>query len=272
MKTFEVHFRKGFTLIEILVAIGIIVILTSVGIASFTSSRVNARNGRRKSDVQTVLSAMTQYVNTRGSTFIQDADPITHAVKDCIVPDATDTTQVVDNSAGGCVGALGRSYGKINLTSATTDGYGGQSTKIHPGRLYASTSISTALKDGGYLDTVARDPLSVNQSTTDPNLRDYVLIRACRNGGQQSVGKNGSIFAIWTSLENAPSAAETSIANQLPGGSAVEQANIANYQFDYAAMQSEFQAGLYSTLGYAVGNGGSAALADSLDCAGNPKV
>ncbi len=53
--------KKGFTLMEILVAIAIIAILTAIGIVSYTSINRNARNAKRKSDIEQVRSALELY-------------------------------------------------------------------------------------------------------------------------------------------------------------------------------------------------------------------
>ena len=52
--------RKGFTLLEILVVIGIIAILVSLGFASYTTVQKKARDAKRKSDLTTFQKAMEQ--------------------------------------------------------------------------------------------------------------------------------------------------------------------------------------------------------------------
>ena len=55
--------RKGFTLIELLLVIGIIAILASIVIVAINPTKQlgDARNAQRKSDVNTILSAVYQY-------------------------------------------------------------------------------------------------------------------------------------------------------------------------------------------------------------------
>jgi len=267
---------KAFTIIELLTTMVILAIITSLVVTDFSTARRTARDSRRRDDVQTILNAMNQYYANNGTSLIENTDPKTKAKIACGVPSNTDPTQIVSPSAG-CVGALGRSYGKVslegsNINQVITTGYGSAATYQHAGRAYATGSVADGLVNGGYLNAVPRDPLSDNASKTDPNERDYVLIRACRNGGKQAIGTNGSLFSVWASLENAPSAAELDVASKLPGGSAVvpNGADGSVYQYDFAAMQSEFDTGFYSTYGYAVGNGGASAFTDSQDCAGDP--
>ena len=53
--------KKGFTLMEILIAIAIIAILTAIGIVSYGSINRGARNAKRKSDVGQIQSALELY-------------------------------------------------------------------------------------------------------------------------------------------------------------------------------------------------------------------
>ena len=50
--------KKGFTLIELMVAIAIVAILATIGIAFFTNSQKTAMDGKRKSDVNALSQAL----------------------------------------------------------------------------------------------------------------------------------------------------------------------------------------------------------------------
>ncbi|MBI5448719.1 type II secretion system protein GspG [Candidatus Gottesmanbacteria bacterium] len=58
--------KKGFTLMEILVAISIIAILTAIGIVSYGSVNRRSRDTKRKSDVEQIRSAIEMYRTDNG--------------------------------------------------------------------------------------------------------------------------------------------------------------------------------------------------------------
>ncbi len=53
--------NKGFTLLELLVVIGIIAILVAVGTASYSTVQKKARDAKRKTDLKELQSAYEQY-------------------------------------------------------------------------------------------------------------------------------------------------------------------------------------------------------------------
>jgi general secretion pathway protein G len=55
--------QKGFTLVELLVAIGIIGILSSIAVVSVSNVRAKARDAKRLADVKQIQTALESYFN-----------------------------------------------------------------------------------------------------------------------------------------------------------------------------------------------------------------
>ena len=53
--------KKGFSFIELMIAIAIVALLTAIGMTAFNSAKKRARDTRRKSDLETVRSALEMY-------------------------------------------------------------------------------------------------------------------------------------------------------------------------------------------------------------------
>lgn len=56
-------YKKGFTLVELLIVIAILAILSTLGISNFQTAKIKARDAGRKSDLATVAKALEAYVN-----------------------------------------------------------------------------------------------------------------------------------------------------------------------------------------------------------------
>ena len=59
-------YKKGFTLIELVVVMAIIAILAAAGLSSYTSTQKKGRDARRKSDLTQVSRALEFYYNDHG--------------------------------------------------------------------------------------------------------------------------------------------------------------------------------------------------------------
>jgi general secretion pathway protein G len=57
----NVDHRSGFTLLELLITIAIIGLLTGISIFALSGAREQARDGKRKSDLETIRSALELY-------------------------------------------------------------------------------------------------------------------------------------------------------------------------------------------------------------------
>lgn len=58
--------QAGFTLIELLIAIVIISVLVGIGITSFITSQIKARDSQRKSDLANIARSLEMYYNDKG--------------------------------------------------------------------------------------------------------------------------------------------------------------------------------------------------------------
>lgn len=63
-------YKKGFTLIELLVVISIIAILSVIGITIFTGVQKNARDSRRKVDIESISKSMETNYNEQTGVYI----------------------------------------------------------------------------------------------------------------------------------------------------------------------------------------------------------
>lgn len=59
--------QSGFTMIELLVVTTIIIVLTAIGLVSYTAANRNARNGKRKADLEMVRQALVLYRTDNGT-------------------------------------------------------------------------------------------------------------------------------------------------------------------------------------------------------------
>ncbi|MBI1863585.1 type II secretion system protein [Candidatus Microgenomates bacterium] len=63
----SIRYKKGFTLLELLVAISIIAILSTVGLVSYTGVQRSARDARRRLELHDLKLALEQYQTITGS-------------------------------------------------------------------------------------------------------------------------------------------------------------------------------------------------------------
>jgi prepilin-type N-terminal cleavage/methylation domain-containing protein len=259
MEHTHLKIRRGFTIIELTIAVSVVAILASVVTINFSQSRKTARDGVRRADAPAILTAVSQYAQANGTSMIRNYRNGGNVLEDCTV---VGSDPAVTALGAGCVGAGGRGYGKINAKDITagTIGRGGSGVRAYP----SNGSIVDALISGGYFDVRPVDPLSKNSPTNDINTRDYVLIRACPNG-EQHVGTRGQLFAVWTVVENRLTTSDAESIKKLPGFPTVKGTD--TYVYDFAA-GTDLSTGntAFDTSGYGVGN--AAAIGSITDAGG----
>ncbi|MCS7093386.1 MAG: prepilin-type N-terminal cleavage/methylation domain-containing protein [Patescibacteria group bacterium] len=107
---------KSFTLLEMLVVIGIIGILISLGVSSYSTAQRKSRDAKRKSDLKIIQNALEQYYSICGGKYpssINFSGTITATTTDCpgLASDVTLISMPTDPLGGNyqCVGTCNAS-------------------------------------------------------------------------------------------------------------------------------------------------------------------
>ena len=92
------RFRLGFTLLEMLVVIGIISVLLGMGAVSYSTAQRKARDAKRKVDIGAVKNAMEQYYSLcNGSYPADDAGKVPGTIE-TLTPPCTTATVIMQAS------------------------------------------------------------------------------------------------------------------------------------------------------------------------------
>ena len=110
---------KGYTLLELLVVIGLITILMSFGIASYSTAQQKARDSKRKSDLKLLQNAMEQYYSICSFSYpLPDASG-----KYPSIAAATPACQIAKTILPNLVDPMGGRYMCVDGSSCTATGY-----------------------------------------------------------------------------------------------------------------------------------------------------
>lgn len=73
MKT-TIRVQKGFTLVELMVAISIVAVLAAIGFTLFQTTQASARDAKRRADVDSMSTAMETRFNAESSVYPSTLD------------------------------------------------------------------------------------------------------------------------------------------------------------------------------------------------------
>lgn len=84
---FQIKIKRSFTLLEMLVVIGIIAILVSISFASYSTAQKKSRDAKRKNDLKAIQNALEQYYSICDykypSTLPSAGNKLTATTADC---------------------------------------------------------------------------------------------------------------------------------------------------------------------------------------------
>lgn len=173
--------RKGFTLVELLVAISIVTIIAAIGYVTYTNAQVAARDARRKQDLRSIKLALELYYQQNKhypcANTNNDWKKSTIAYNDAWITDSTD-----------------------------------------PGDPLCGTP-SPAAMDNKYISPMPDDPLSNGGQPTIAGQYGYAYWAGNNSGraGGPTFGtlancKNGQVYILITQLENPADPDRTEVA------------------------------------------------------------
>ena len=124
------YFLSSFTFVEILVVATIIILLSSVAIVSYTQFNKQARDARRKADIESVRSALEIYRsnNVNSSYPVTLTTLVPNYIQSVPIDPKTTVTPVYIPSPGGC-----------NETATTCSGYSVSSVLESGSKTYKAT-------------------------------------------------------------------------------------------------------------------------------------
>jgi len=76
--------RKGFTIIELIVVLGIIALLAAISLVFLTPSSAKGRDSRREEDVKTIQSALNLYINQKNAYPVCSPETVIDGNTDCL--------------------------------------------------------------------------------------------------------------------------------------------------------------------------------------------
>jgi prepilin-type N-terminal cleavage/methylation domain-containing protein len=137
--------QKGFTLVELLVAIGIIGILSSIAVVSVSNVRAKARDAKRLADVKQIQTALEAYLNDMGK-YPQTSTNGTTAIGKTSVTTDTDMDKLCNTTAGFSSAACAETT-YLNPVPGNPTPHAGDTATIKDEYLYRSKDNATPAVD-----------------------------------------------------------------------------------------------------------------------------
>lgn len=76
--------KKGFTIIELLVVLGVIALLAAISLVFLSPSATKGRDARREQDIKSIQSALNLYVNQKGHFPVCSPEIAVDGSTDCL--------------------------------------------------------------------------------------------------------------------------------------------------------------------------------------------
>lgn len=196
--------RTGFTLLELMVTVGIIGILTALVMVTLTEQRRAGRDANRQLSLSEYTTSLQQYYS-QSHTYMLSPAPCFISNTAELYPGVTDPTLKLPIGSGdGCVGFKKGGWGSINRKN------GSQITN------YGLISIADALRQGGFLQRTNTDPRTAGQFPTQPasdfkasdgsvtEFDDFILTLCNNDGKPAATAQQATEFGLFAQLERDP--------------------------------------------------------------------
>ncbi|HSI20344.1 MAG TPA: type II secretion system protein [Verrucomicrobiae bacterium] len=191
--------RRGFTVIELVVAASVIGLLSVIVTANLNESRARARDVNRTESVRAYSASLEQWKASNGSYFVY--------LKGGTAPTCT----AVPNDYMVCSGSSAVGYKGSGQGGITRKGRGAD---------YGASSIADALLTAGFLSRIRIDPLDTDFTTKTTASSTYAdfLLTLCKSDSQPADSiKNALEYGIFTKLER-PEPVSQQVADAHCGG------------------------------------------------------
>jgi prepilin-type N-terminal cleavage/methylation domain-containing protein len=186
--------RKGFTLIELVVGVGVVGILASLLMTNSSRFQMQSRDANRRSSVAAYQNSMELYHAERKTYFVQYDNLARGITCNSSTPMPNPPGHIYALFGTGCVGKWGNSEGRMTRKGAAF----AQDAGYNP-----EYSIADALRFSGFLATIRTDPLAteVAPDQVDDITRDFYLT-ICRADWHRATSKDEAVeYAVRTNLE-----------------------------------------------------------------------